>query len=369
MCARVLHETIKKSNVIYINFGILEDYRLLYSSQVFCFPYYIYKLTKRYDDKEYCRRLDDKIQGIVRKYIGCDISSSYIKELQRLSRYYEIIDEFISNIKKRSSLLFYISDTDHLDTRSIACDIHKNDGIKTILIDHAINTFSQVNKQIYSDLYYCWGEYHDKQCRRMLANYHSAAKVLIIGNSVKRYVIIRPRCKGRWLYILPSFQHQTAFTLQRNVDRTISFISEIKAIAEKRYPKIEFVIKPHPVDNIDYSKIMNVPQVNGRLEKIMDDVELIFVEDSTTTIEALCYTVPMIYIANRKGENLLNFKGKAGIVLAKDTMMLSRCIKEALDQEIHVIRRQQIFEYHFGTYDPRWTKLSQSLNKYISPDQ
>jgi hypothetical protein len=367
-CAYKILDLVTAKNIAYINYGIINDYRLLFSSRFFCFPYFIYKWRYRKINVNY-EKINDDINRIIKKHINGNPSFTFTKEIHRMMQFYKIFDNCVDKLKMDNTILCYISDTDHIDNRSIVCDLHKKYGIKTILIDHALNTFSQVNNQINSDMYFCWGRYHYKKCGENLSQYKLRENIIQVGNPTKKFMSYYPPGRKRWIYILPSFQHQIAFNISRNFERTFFFVQSIKNIVAAQYPHVEFIMKPHPVDKIDYSQIVNTPQTVLGLDEVISNAELVFVEDSTSTIELLQYSIPLVYITNINGDDLLEIRDATGVVLARDILDLSQCISDSLRQDINMLRRQQVFEYHFGKYDPSWIQFTNAMNKVIALSQ
>jgi len=328
--------------------------------QVYCFPYYFFTLLH---SKSNTRTEKDILRDIISIQNDHEISpiSDFTKEIRSLEMFYRIISHQIAVLREKKAIIFYISDLDHLYTRYLLCAVHSSLTIPTILVDHAVNTYDQINGKIFSSHYFCWGEYHKNVFRRI--NPH--VDCVTIGSNHGVFSLQKVHKKNKWIYFLPSFRHPLAFTTKRSIDRSMMYSKEIFRIYKMHCEDNSFFVKIHPVDKNLPMDLFPVRLIKEKLEIVLEGTELVFVEDSSIALDLLKYDIPIIYLANSEGEDLLHLS-KCGVAnMNSDIASLQNCIDTALKEVIDYDHRRKAYEYYYGPQNKNTHLLSSELSKFI----
>lgn len=360
-----LYSTTIPENVTVVNFGMLYDWSFLLKKKLFCHPYFIEKISIEEIRKEEIANYQSSISNLITKHFPDYLDHNNKKDIRHLMEYYSVVEIFLKKIKLHKQICFYISDTDHLDTRVIICELHKSYGIVTILVDHAINTFSQINNQVYSDQYLCWGDYHKDS---YISSIHESAPVSVlmpIGKPLAKFQLNEVTKETKWVYFLPSFQHQTSLTNNRSFDRTKKFVSELNKIIRDFFPDKKLFIKLHPFDMLEFYELFETDVTKGGIDNVLKGSELVFVEDSTIAGELLKYNIPIVYIANNSGNDSLKIDLLKCGNTAVDIDGLHKILEKSITEKIDMKKRQFAFEYYFGNPDQELQKFKNHIINII----
>lgn len=362
----VLKEIAFENDAVIVHYGVLPKWGFLFSCNIFCHPFHVFRLLFNKNESNY----DFDILSLNKELLKEFNESRMLiikNDLERLRKYYSEVNRHLSKLLLKHKILFYISDLDNIDTRSILCELHRDYHVITFLIDHSINTFSQINRNIYSDHYLCWGDYHIDGYKKNVNGGIICKTTSKIGHPLKQYSIGNTKKGKKWVYFLPSFQHQTALSYSRNIMTTFDQLIRIQNIISSTFIDRELSIKQHPIDMIDFSEVFNIKQMDTVKGNKYEGIEIAFIEDSTIAIELLQYDIPIVYVANSKGEDLLKLSHMGCAYILKMGDDIEEIIKKVLKSQCDMASRKKAFEYYFDVYDEYWSKFREEIKKYSFP--
>ncbi len=361
----VLVEIAFENDAVIVHFGVLSKRRLLFSHNVFCHPFHVFRILFNKNGSKYGTDVLSLNKELLKEF-NKDRMAIIENDLKRLIRYQSEVNRFLNKLLLKHEIVFYISDLDNIDTRSILCELHRDYNVKTILIDHAINTFSQINRYIYSDHYLCWGDYHIECYKKYVKGSIICKTITKIGHPLNQYCINNSKKGKKWVYFLPSFQHQTALSANRNIFYTLDQLNNIKNIIITKFADRDLSIKQHPIDEIDFSGIFNFKKTDTVEGNKYEGIEIAFIEDSTIAIELLQYDIPLVYVSNNKGEDLLklSYMGCAQILKMGDD--IEELIKKALQNQCDMASRKKAFEFYFDKCDESTNRFKEEIKNTLS---
>lgn len=336
----------EKKDVVIVNFGMIYNYPMLFRQNIYCHPFIIERYNLSDNNKNESEKLSRMITKNIPESIDLNVLPTLEKDIQRLLVYYNVVEIYIAKIKKNKNIRFYLSDTDHLDTRTTLCELHRSAGIRTILIDHALNSFNCINNQVYSDQYLCWGEFQKISFFANASQINVTNVVIPVGRPSSFFQATNSIRAQRWIYYLPSFQHQTKFSILRSYSRTKEFITAFEEFIQTSNAPAVLSIQTHPVDTLVVRKKFNHGISTITTGKISEGCELIIIEDSSIIIDLLQYDIPILYISNANGDDSMAIdKLKVGRI-ATSPSEIGSILPDLLKTPFNPVQRSKAFDYY-----------------------
>jgi hypothetical protein len=252
----------------------------------------------------------------------------------------------IEVLRTRGSILFFIQDIDSLAERIIFIDICRSYKICTIGLDHAIILYKHLYETSYSDYSLVWGTFQKEKIGQ--SSKIKPKEVHVIGRPDLGFEFFdKPQKPNHWIYLMPAFQNPLVESFTRSLERSFSCVRSIESLISEKYPGISLLVKIHPSDDR-----MIFPKGHkyhvGSISKILSATQLVFVEDSTISIEMLRYRIPLIYVTGDEDCDNLNIEQWSSGFLLKDNSTLSEIVAQALVSDINEDNRRKMFEYYCG---------------------
>ena len=241
-----------------------------------------------------------------------------------------------------------MQDCDYLSDRILFGYISRIRKIPMISLDHSIQIYDHLFLNNYSDFRITWGEYQINRIKRLAKILPQ--KMISCGRPSFEFnfKMIDFAQNKIWTFLLPAFQEANMQSIHRSLDQTKSNIALINKIISVNYPGIKLIVKPHPSDELKNFNF-GIAATDNSLNDLMYYSQLVFIEDSTISLEVLNYNVPVIYFSDDKvSDNLHLMEFEVDYIFCRKEDRLEDKITEALNVNIDSKKRRQTFQHYFG---------------------
>lgn len=238
------------------------------------------------------------------KYYHFFLLRTYLR-CREIEEYSKILDKY----HPRAYLSFC---SQAFAVEAILTNIAKNEKIPTFNLQHgllptnnkvAFSSLEILNENIISDYNLVWG----KNSYDIQKKFVDPSKLIISGNPKYSLKEINKKDKfnpkrGAIFFSVPSYNEGNKKLL------------EIVREFIKNHPEISFTITAHPLNDIRlFSKDMNFPNVviankEASAKSILENADFVILYNTTVTIEALNYRIPILRYEDKDFFNLLDTK-------------------------------------------------------------
>lgn len=325
------------------NVGAIENIKIFFNPKIYCI---VNTLIEKDDDKI----IYDVIENIQIFFKQCNlkVSNQDLIELKLLEKRFFIMNKIVSKIK--SNIVLYISDSSLTpQTYFLQYLVQKYGITKSILLDHGIIFYSDLYNMVWADYYLSCGEYCYKKARNI-------KNKEIIGIIDKNYINFRLNNtqKKIILYILSPYYYSAARVEGRNLEYVNKYLQRLVEVLKDVYPDHKFYLRAHPVDDISsLKKIFNEFTFYQKdLDKILDQVDFCFVEDTSLALDLLKYDIPLIYVPDEFNEEHIHFKKFDFDISLHYNEISYENLQRLLEiNKTKSANKKNIYEYYFRPFD------------------
>jgi len=359
--AEYLSSWSKNNNSNILSLNILCKSKYLFSKNIFYYP----KSAKCFSNKlvHFLRNSHNEQINIISKkqnYWSYKASKRTVKTINYNSR--EMLSFLYLIRKHRTRILFLVQDFDYTDNKYIFCNIAKIFHIPTFTLDHSILPYRYMYSNSYSDFALVWGNY---QKERINNNYGKKPKQIFVSGKPNVIFgrIITNKSKKYWTYIPIAYSNPGVISFTRNANLLFHNVYSIKTILNKYFSNMKLILKIHPQDNKNsFVFLKKIATISKILIPYVTEAQILFVEDSSFSIELLQYDIPIIYLPDDKNNDPFKIKDFTSIYFLDKGKPFLDLILEAINNKIDWSKRQKHFEYFFNDSTDYESTLHNILN-------
>ena len=245
--------------------------------------------------------------------------------------------------------------------------------IPTLMLQHGLDCEPYFLNEVYVDHVAVWGE--ERLSRYKQSHFMQPQSYCITGNpnyDSLKFTPLNTKFNSSSFtigYIGRPHGIEKSYFDFRNPTLGQKIIKELSEIARK-YPTITIILKTHPYDDLkQYTKIKlprNITFSEESIDDVLQKVDIIFAEDSTSAIEALCYGKPVFILNYENTTPIVNLeKYKAGYVITSKNQLfetVANIYNQKLDLNHFKIDQKRVMEHYLNALDG---KSIYRLEEYI----
>lgn len=353
----------KINNTTLIHFGMFYNWKLLFNSRFFCYPHFFYRLFFIKHDSSYKVIIEKKITENINDIFGikCDIEIELSKKLLILNSFMFLIN----HILRKDKILFFIQDLDFMTNGYIYNYCCNQNNIKSIAIDHSILLMQNQFINRTSDYFLVWGQYQKNRLKEI--SKIKDESIIIIGHPDKSYKTkhIRNSKKKNWLYLMQGYQFAIVHMIGRTPQNTIENIRRLKESLNNISPDGKIIVKPHPLDKFTPQSIYHDYISYEKTDNLIQDIDIVFFEDTSSVFDCLVYPVKLVYISPRYCSNTsYRFTDLFETIFYEDNW--THKIHGIMSRSNDLTKRSDLYSCFYGNSEFYELHFKQSLSQILN---
>ena len=348
----------KKNNCIIVLLNIIGSYKHFRNHQLFYYPRFFYAKRHNVNKEKINDYASEIIKAIiiltVKNNIQFSLEAKYLVDpIKSLMRDYSGFSYIVAKLISPKRIVGLMQDYDYTYNKYLYYKIANQYGIKTCIIDSSLLLYQHLYRKTFSDYHLVWGEY--KKNFIIKNNPIDPSKIIVIGKPLKLEESsehFTGNC-NLWVYIAQSYTDPSMFMSGRDYASFEKNAKRLSDFQKKNYPHDHFILKMHPADKSANHKLSIYKSSTGSIASLVKNARIIFVEDSTLTVELFANNFPIVYVLDKFGNDnigLVNNGLMSGIDMTGEfDKTIKRILEKKTESEAQE-KRKTIISY-FGNFD------------------